>query len=65
MGFAHSFLVTGRAFINLKVNGKPHKWSFVRDGDEKQIVSCEVDGSNGPDAISAKLKMGLKDLLGW
>jgi len=47
-----------------QVDGKPHGWSFVRDGDEKDLVECEVDASDGPEYASATLKVGMKDLLG-
>jgi len=36
----------------------------VRDGDEKDLVECEVDASDGPEYASATLKVGMKDLLG-
>ncbi|EKC99586.1 uricase (Urate oxidase) [Trichosporon asahii var. asahii CBS 8904] len=60
-----------RAYIDLytkkwsriPVEGQPHKWAFVHDGDEKQTVSLVVDGREGKDKLKADLKMGLKDLL--
>ncbi|KIY52339.1 uricase [Fistulina hepatica ATCC 64428] len=42
---------------------KPHPFSFVRDGEEKRIVSVEVDASNGKDKITGLVKAGIKDLL--
>ncbi|WVW86210.1 urate oxidase [Kwoniella bestiolae CBS 10118] len=47
----------------IEVNGKPHKWSFVRDGDEKSLVECVVDASAGKESIKGELKVGMKDLL--
>ncbi|ODN94699.1 urate oxidase [Cryptococcus wingfieldii CBS 7118] len=47
----------------IAVDGKPHKWSFVRDGDEKAIVECAVDASKGVESATADLKVGVKDLL--
>ncbi|WVF72960.1 urate oxidase [Kwoniella sp. CBS 6097] len=47
----------------IEVDGKPHKWSFVRDGEEKSTVEAVVDASAGKDSISASLVVGLKDLL--
>ncbi|WRT70190.1 urate oxidase [Kwoniella shivajii] len=47
----------------IEVNGKPHKWSFVRDGDEKSLVECVADATNGPENVTADLKVGMKDLL--
>lgn len=36
----------------------------MRDGEEKQVVGVEVDASAGVDKAVAKVKLGLKDLLG-
>ncbi|WWC94923.1 urate oxidase [Kwoniella sp. B9012] len=47
----------------IEVNGKPHKWSFIRDGDEKSLVECVVDASGGKESVKADLKVGMKDLL--
>ncbi|OCF38091.1 urate oxidase [Kwoniella heveanensis CBS 569] len=47
----------------IEVDGKPHKWSFVRDGEEKSTVEAVVDASAGTDKITASLVVGLKDLL--
>ncbi|WWD19669.1 urate oxidase [Kwoniella shandongensis] len=47
----------------ISVDGQPHKWSFVRDGDEKGLVELAVDATKGVDAVTADLKVGLKDLL--
>ncbi|OWZ68236.1 urate oxidase [Cryptococcus neoformans] len=55
--------IIGLKWSRISVDGKPHKWSFVRDGDEKAIVECAVDGTAGPDAATADLKIGIKDLL--
>jgi len=43
--------------------GEPHKHSFVRDGDEKIVITTEVDASEGKDKIKGSVKGGLKDLL--
>ncbi len=48
----------------LQVNGAPHKWSFVRDGDEKGIVEVVVDATGSKESPKASLKVGMKDLLG-
>jgi len=47
-----------------KVNGKPHGWSFVRDGDEKGLITCEVEEDGHKEHAQAILKVGMKDLLG-
>ncbi|WVR09767.1 urate oxidase [Kwoniella sp. DSM 27419] len=47
----------------IEVDGKPHKWSFVRDGDEKALVEAVVDASAGKESISGSLIVGMKDLL--
>ena len=44
--------------------GKPHKWSFVRDGEEKGLVSCIADKTAGLENVKVELEVGLKDLLG-
>jgi len=56
--------ITSHRWSRIKVGGKDHKWSFVRDGDEKGTVECVVDGSAGEENVTASLKCGLKDLLG-
>lgn len=40
-----------------------HNHSFVRDGDEKEIVEVWVDGTQGKNKLTASVKAGLKDLL--
>jgi len=47
----------------IAVDGKPHKHSFVRDGEEKGIVKVEVDASEGKDKVTGTVVAGLKDLL--
>ncbi|GAA6020416.1 hypothetical protein JCM10207_002100 [Rhodosporidiobolus poonsookiae] len=47
----------------IPVNGKPHKFSFVRDGDEKRTVSVVVDATKGKNQVTATCTSGLKDLL--
>ena len=48
----------------IEVAGVPHKWSFVRDGEEKGLVSCSADKTAGLDDIKVELEVGMKDLLG-
>lgn len=48
----------------ISVDGKPHPHSFWRDGDEKRLVSVEVNKKDGKDAMVAKVVAGVKDLLG-
>lgn len=55
--------LTTHKWSRIPVDGEPHKWSFTRDGEEKQTVSLVVDGSNGKDKLTADLKCGIKDLL--
>jgi urate oxidase len=72
MHFVNKYEHISKAFIDIishkwsriQVGGKDHKWSFVRDGDEKRTVECMVDGSAGKENLTASLKCGLKDLLG-
>ncbi|KAG1754126.1 hypothetical protein EDD22DRAFT_733593, partial [Suillus occidentalis] len=49
--------------ITLSGNVDPHLHSFVRDGDDKQTVEVEVDASAGKDKLSAKVTLGITDLL--
>ena len=66
-----------RAYIDVQqlrwqridVDGKPHKHSFWRDGDEKRVTSVEVikpveKGESAKDNMVAKVVSGIKDLLG-
>lgn len=46
------------------MDGKEHGWGFLRDGEEKQVVGVEVDATEGVEKALAKVKLGLKDLLG-
>lgn len=70
--FVNKYSHITKAFIDIiqlkwtriQVGGKEHKWSFVRDGDEKGLIECAVDSTDGLDAVKATLKCGLKDLLG-
>ncbi|EPQ53893.1 uricase [Gloeophyllum trabeum ATCC 11539] len=41
----------------------PHPHSFYRDGDDKQTVSVEVDGTKGKDKMVAHVRGGMRDLL--
>lgn len=45
-----------------KARAHPH--SFYRDGDDKRIAEVEVDGSKGKDKLVARVKGGIRDLLG-
>ncbi|KAG8978822.1 hypothetical protein FRB94_012892 [Tulasnella sp. JGI-2019a] len=47
----------------IAVGGKGHKHSFVRDGDEKEVVKVEVDASAGKDKVTGTVSCGLRDLL--
>lgn len=47
----------------IEVGGKPHGWSFVRDGEEKGIIEVSVDASAGKESPKGSLKIGMKDLL--
>lgn len=53
--------LTTHKWSRIPVKGQPHKWSFVRDGEEKQQVSCVVDAADKKN-LKADLKCGLKDL---
>ncbi|KAF5373387.1 hypothetical protein D9757_009764 [Collybiopsis confluens] len=44
-------------------DGKPHPYSFMRDGDEKRIVKAEIDGSAGKHKILGRISGGINDLL--
>jgi urate oxidase len=48
----------------IPVEGAPHKHSFVRDGEEKIVVSAEIDATGGKDKVTATIESGIKDLLG-
>ncbi|BEI82725.1 hypothetical protein CcaverHIS002_0305930 [Cutaneotrichosporon cavernicola] len=53
--------LTTHKWTRIPVEGKPHKWSFVRDGEEKQQVSCFVDAADKKN-LKANLQCGLRDL---
>ncbi|KAJ7171070.1 hypothetical protein C8R46DRAFT_1349178 [Mycena filopes] len=40
-----------------------HPHSFIRDGEDKRIISVEVNASKGKDKISANVTAGISDLL--
>lgn len=46
----------------IEVGGQPHKHAFVRDGDEKEVISVSVDATG--ETPVASIKVGVKDLLG-
>lgn len=53
-----------RRFVDAEqVEGKPHKWSFLRDGEEKGVIDVVVDGTDLKN-VQAEVKVGMKDLLG-
>nr|CRX79137.1 hypothetical protein ls5930a1_00168 [Leucosporidium scottii]CRX79214.1 hypothetical protein ls5931a1_00042 [Leucosporidium scottii] len=55
--------ITQLKWSRIPVAGKPHKHSFVRNGDEKRLTSVSVDGTAGKDKMTATVSSGIKDLL--
>lgn len=53
--------LSSHKWSRISVKGVPHKWSFVRDGNEKQTVSLVIDAADKSD-LKAVLTPGLKDL---
>jgi len=49
--------------ITVSKDGKPHKHSFTRDGEEKRVTSVEVDATKGKNAVTAKVTSGMSGLL--
>ncbi|KZO89893.1 putative urate oxidase [Calocera viscosa TUFC12733] len=49
--------------IIVSKDGKPHKHSFTRDGEEKRLTSVEIDATKGKGAVTAKVTSGLSGLL--
>ncbi|KAJ3505868.1 hypothetical protein NMY22_g17431 [Coprinellus aureogranulatus] len=47
----------------ITVDGKEHRHSFYRDGEDKRVVKAVVDATQGKHAITASLTSGLTDLL--
>ncbi|GAA5888472.1 hypothetical protein JCM6882_008632 [Rhodosporidiobolus microsporus] len=47
----------------IAVSGKPHRFSFVRDGEDKRTVSVVVDATKGKNQVTATCTAGLKDKL--
>ncbi|CAL1715921.1 unnamed protein product [Somion occarium] len=47
----------------IQVDEKPHPHSFVRDGEDKRVVSVEIDGTQGKGKLTAKVTSGITDLL--
>ncbi|GAA5869512.1 hypothetical protein JCM8547_001510 [Rhodosporidiobolus lusitaniae] len=47
----------------IPVQGKPHKFSFVRNGEDKRTASVFVDARKGKNNVTATCTSGLKDLL--
>lgn len=47
----------------IAVDGVPHKWAFVRDGEEKGLVEVVVDGTAGYEGATASVRVGMRDLL--
>ncbi|WVO18560.1 urate oxidase [Cryptococcus depauperatus] len=69
--FVNKYVHIKKTFIDIvqlrwsriSVDGKPHKWSFIQDSNEKALVECVVDATAGPESATADLKIGIKDLL--
>lgn len=55
--------ITQLKWSRIPVAGKPHKHSFVRNGDEKRLTSVQVDATAGKDKMTASVTSGIKDLL--
>lgn len=55
--------ITQLKWSRIPVAGKPHKHSFVRNGDDKRLTSVTIDGTAGKDKMTATLSSGIKDLL--
>ncbi|KAH7106339.1 uricase [Auriculariales sp. MPI-PUGE-AT-0066] len=55
--------ITKLKWTRIVVQGKPHAHSFVRDGDEKEVTTVEVDGSTDKQKLTILVKSGIKDLL--
>jgi urate oxidase len=55
--------ITRLKWSRIPVAGKPHKHSFVRNGDEKRFTSIVVDATAGKDKLSATVSSGIQDLL--
>ncbi|KAI5474323.1 urate oxidase, partial [Pseudohyphozyma bogoriensis] len=60
---AASIHVTKLKWSRIPVAGKPHKHSFVRNGEEKRFTSVYVNGRQGKDQLSATVTSGVQDLL--
>jgi urate oxidase len=56
--------IISHKWSRIQVAGHDHKWSFVRDGEEKGLVSCIADKTAGLENVKVDLEVGLKDLLG-
>ncbi|GAA6055839.1 hypothetical protein JCM3770_004785 [Rhodotorula araucariae] len=50
-------------WMRIAVEGRPHPWSFVRNGEDKRTASVVVDATRGKNKITATCEAGLKDLL--
>ncbi|KAF5342329.1 hypothetical protein D9611_001162 [Ephemerocybe angulata] len=55
--------VTQLRWSRITVDGKEHKHSFYRDGDDRRVVKAIVDATAGKHALTATLTSGLTDLL--
>jgi urate oxidase len=55
--------ITVLKWSRIPVAGKPHKHSFVRNGEEKRFTEVTVDGTLGKDKLKGSVKSGVKELL--
>ncbi|GAA5864885.1 hypothetical protein JCM1840_004938 [Sporobolomyces johnsonii] len=55
--------ITQLKWSRISCQGKPHKHSFVRNGDDKRFTSVVVDATKGKNQITATCQSGIKDLL--
>lgn len=55
--------ITMLKWSRIAVAGKPHKHSFVRNGDDKRFTSVTIDGTAGKAKLSATVSSGIVDLL--
>ncbi|KAJ2916086.1 hypothetical protein MD484_g4319, partial [Candolleomyces efflorescens] len=55
--------VTQLRWNRISVDGKEHKHSFYRDGDDRRVVQAVVDGTKGKQSLTASLTSGITDLL--
>lgn len=56
--------ITSLKWSRIEFEGKGHDHSFLRDGDEKVVVTVDVDASSSRESPKVDLVTGLKGLLG-